>query len=394
MKSESSQLAEGVSHLGGAGNGISAEAIVQELRSQIIAGTLSPGAQLPTRVQLQERFGTTNVTVQRALDRLIREEFVYANGRRGTYVAEAPPHLSRYALVFPSRPSVAHEWRRFWTALSHEAMALEQNEEVARQLPLYHGINEHLEGEDYARLQAEVLTHRVAGLIFAALPHRLIDTPLLREPQMPRVAIVSGEFSGVPTMRLDLRAFCRRACEHLAARGCRRVALILPSSLSADAHEIWLEAMGEHGLTTRPYWTQHIHLAAPEAAKNCTHLLMNPDQRERPDALIISDDNLVEHAMAGLIAAGVQVPRHLSIVAHCNFPWPTQSILPATRLGFDARQLLQACLDSIDAQRRGETVASQTLIEPVFENELAASSRPLNRREIPLARPEMAGLAA
>ena len=91
----------------------------------------------------------------------------------------------------------------------------------------------------------------------------------------------------------------------------------------------------------------------PESARNAMHLLMHADQKERPDGLIITDDNLVEAATAGLLDAGVSVPQDLTVVAHCNFPWPTPSHVPARRLGYDVRQILSACLSDIDRQRNG-----------------------------------------
>ena len=102
-----------------------------------------------------------------------------------------------------------------------------------------------------------------------------------------------------------------------------------------------------------------------DAPFKCVH----PGQRDRPDALIISDDNLVEHATAGIVAAGIGVPGDCAIVAHCNFPWPTPSALPMRRLGYDAREVIRVALESIDRQRRGEPAG--TLVVPArFEDEL------------------------
>ena len=118
-----------------------------------------------------------------------------------------------------------------------------------------------------------------------------------------------------------------------------------------------------------PRMPQTVSLSEPESARNCVHLLMHPGQAERPDALLISNDNLVEHASAGVIAAGVHVPDDLDVVAHCNFPWPAPSVLPVRRLGYDARALLKACIDSIDEQRQGRVPAT-AVIPARFENEL------------------------
>ncbi|HUU68288.1 MAG TPA: hypothetical protein VM186_02090 [Planctomycetota bacterium] len=80
---------------------------------------------------------------------------------------------------------------------------------------------------------------------------------------------------------------------------------------------------------------------------------MHAGRFERPDGLIISDDNPVEPATAGLVDAGVRVPKDLTVVAHANSPWPTASYVKAKRLGFDCLRLIQIAVDSIDAQRCG-----------------------------------------
>jgi DNA-binding LacI/PurR family transcriptional regulator len=102
---------------------------------------------------------------------------------------------------------------------------------------------------------------------------------------------------------------------------------------------------------------------------------MHGDAANRPDALIITDDNLVEHAQAGLIAAGIRVPDQVEVVEHCNFPWPP-SVLGTKRLGFDSHAILRACIDLIDRQRRNETVPGMTLVPAIFEEELAVPAAP------------------
>ena len=84
---------------------------------------------------------------------------------------------------------------------------------------------------------------------------------------------------------------------------------------------------------------------------------------------MIVDDNLVEHALAGLIAARVQVPDDVAVVGHCNFPYPPPSVMPITRLGFHMGQGLRACLDLLDRQRRGEAVPKRTTLPALTEEE-------------------------
>ena len=93
---------------------------------------------------------------------------------------------------------------------------------------------------------------------------------------------------------------------------------------------------------------------------------------DRPDALIITDDNLVPEATAGLAAAGVRAPQDLTIVAHTNFPLQTVSALPAERLGFDVRRVLTTCLDGLEQRGRGAVLPEPVVIPAEFASEIQA----------------------
>ncbi|WP_413800273.1 GntR family transcriptional regulator [Streptomyces iranensis] len=60
----------------------------EAIRSEIKAGKLKPGEQLPSHRELQERFGIANMTARSAL-RVLREEgLIYTVQGRGSYVAD------------------------------------------------------------------------------------------------------------------------------------------------------------------------------------------------------------------------------------------------------------------------------------------------------------------
>src|SRR5262245_24538533 len=77
---------------------------VGALRQDLIKGRYAPGTRLPTRADLIDRFDASAMTVQTAVDRLKKDGFVIARGRQGTFVADHPPHLHRYGLVFATDP--------------------------------------------------------------------------------------------------------------------------------------------------------------------------------------------------------------------------------------------------------------------------------------------------
>ena len=102
--------------------------------------------------------------------------------------------------------------------------------------------------------------------------------------------------------------------------------------------------------------------------------MMAANPKDRPDSLLILDDNLVEAATAGLVDAGVRVPRDMTVVARCNFPHPAPSAVPVMRVGYDVRELLSVCLDGLMRQRRGEPVPDITWIPLVNEEQDGAGA--------------------
>src|SRR4029079_10939473 len=73
-----------------------------------------------------------------------------------------------------------------------------------------------------------------------------------------------------------------------------------------------------HGLdTTFSFWVTSL-----------IPLMLRADPARRPDALLISDDNLVEPVPAALHDAGVGGPAELTVVAHANLPYPPRAMVP------------------------------------------------------------------
>lgn len=345
-------------------------AILAALRQRIVAGEWGPGTQLPIRAELEQQFGVSGVTMQKALDQLNRDGFTYGKRRWGTFVAENPPHLSRYGIVFPGRPGNAPVWVRFWTALINEAANLQESR--SRQMPVFYGVDGHSDSEDYQRLLQELRHQRLAGLIFPSLPFDLTDTPVMLEAGLPRVAVTGPDEGGahITPLVLDWRSFIEKALEYLAARGRRRIAVLTAPGDQGRLAEYLQQGLAARKLETRPYWLQEISQTGQQAAQACVHMLLHGSGADRPDGLIITDDNLVEYGVAGAMDARVQLGKDTDVVAHCNFPWPGSQSMGIKRLGFDARQLLERSIEIIDKQRRGEGKSGPVLVPAVFEDEV------------------------
>ena len=342
--------------------------IANELRRRITTGELSPGAQLPHRTELEGMFQVSKVTLQRVMNLLIEDGFIEATRSKGSFVVERPPHLSRYALAFQGTPGGTQLWTRFWMALTNEAAWRERQHKLT--IPVFYGIDGHTATDDAQKLATEIEEHRLAGVIYVPDP-RCPDLSLLKQMAVPGVAVQSSSNREVTCVTIDYHSFLIKALGWLRERGRSRVAFVCPADFAENMGDWMQQQVAAHGLTTHPYWIQGIGLESPFAARNCAHLLMAA-QADRPDALIITDDNLTEAATSGLVAAGVNVPTDLEVVGHANFPWKTPCLVETRRLGYDVRPILGACLRSIDEQRAGQTAPQLIEMPAQFESELAA----------------------
>lgn len=351
--------------------------IAELLRRQIVTGVLPPGHRLPTRIELTTQFQTSSVTVQRALERLARDGAIQARGKLGTFVSNTPPHLTRYAIVFPGRPPHSRDSEgvpMFWTTLANQAAVVGQ--ELGREIAVHFLPADQMDQPVAQSLIRQVRTHRLAGIIFGGPPAIYSGSPLLdEEPLMPRVAVMGGPDSRYPqvgSIRLAGEQLPEKAMEYLAHKGCRRVAVVANWGQGLGGFSA---AAARRGMELPGHWMQYVSFLSPGAARNLLHLMFYRAD-DRPDGLIIADDNLVQAASAGLIDAGVRVPQDLHVVAHCNFPAPTSSVLPLVYLGYDSHALVRSAVDAIDQARAGQLMGLIT-IPAVFQDELAQNEAPV-----------------
>jgi DNA-binding LacI/PurR family transcriptional regulator len=343
--------------------------IIAEIRRRIENGDLSPGQRLPTRRELEKEFKVSGVTVERAISQLIQEGFLLAKRRSGTFVSQRPPHLCRYGLVFGAEPSESRGIR-FLAALNDEAQIVGRAGE--REIQVFHGVDRHNDSEDFHHLKAQIRARRLAGLVFAFVNESVMAELLAERPDLPWLSTVTTGISADPTIvGLNGRSFMDKALDILASRGRRRIAVLSVTGVDGELADYLQKGMAARGMINHPYWNQSVAASAPQGVSKLMPLLMHPElaPENKPDGLIITDDNMVEHASMGLINANVVVPRDLDVVAHCNFPWPTPSVLPVYRLGYDIDELLQTYLVVLERKRRGERVPRETQVNAVTEEE-------------------------
>lgn len=345
--------------------------IVRELRDTIISGAYQPGNRMPTRRELCETYGMAKATVDSAMGRLEEHGFVQSRGRAGTFVAEHLPHLCRYALIFPGDRQTWRNWSRFYDTL--EKVTEEVGEDRPDvDFPSFYGVGNSPELGQHRQLVFELANQMIGGLIFCDSPWIADDSDILTtQPEIPRVAFQSGVRKGIPSVTVDRRAFGREAVRHLHEAGCRRLGIVSMAVRGKGDDEFLFNTWGaEFGMTTRPGWHLYCDHRDPRAGESLGLLLSYLPAEERPDGLIISDDNLVEAVTTGLAKGGVVAGRDMEIVAYRNFPNKPSAALPVTWLGFCLHEIVDTLIAAVDEQRSGGSVPELTAVAPCFENEL------------------------
>ena len=231
------------------------QAIVKSLRERIIAGAYAPGSKFPSRLVLQEEFHASSITVQRALDTLIADGFLFTRGNVGTFMAYASPHQHTYGVLFDDKLLAGPNDGTFWSQLAYHCLALQQSGQA--QLNLYFNITGHTDDQDYQQALSDVANHRLAGLIFAATYCQLQETPLMTTPGLPRVLLFGWGNDSLPYIEPPMTLFFEKALAYLARRGRRRVALIAVSRQTVT--ECLDPMLAQSPLTSHRLWQLPVH---------------------------------------------------------------------------------------------------------------------------------------
>lgn len=334
--------------------------VVATLRSRICTGIHGAGAALPTVRELALELDASVPTVSRALGLLIEQGFISTDGRRGTHVVEHPPHLHHVALVLPDLPDAhGHYANLHWQSLAGAARQLGSNPIAS--IETFHALNRHHEMADHQRLVAAVRDQRLAGLVLCE-PFQGDEWLDLDQITVPIIGSVTTTRPDRGVIRLNQSDFRRRALAHIRACGRRRLAVVMDASLGA------LHAISELRAAVRDYGIEcpaHHILAAPLSvpgwARHAAHAVMQGPEAQRPDALLVCDDNLVDEAIIGLDAAGVSADA-LDLVTHANFPSTPPTGWAVTRFGWDQCEFLRDATQAIaDWHQYGKPLGQRTL---------------------------------
>lgn len=336
------------------------------------------GRKIPSFGQLRRKLNTTCATLQRAMDLLSRQGFIVSRPRVGSYLAEAPPHTSRIALLFKGHPQeVVSSWQwsreHLATLLAAQAMNAANG---AYRLSFYTDVSEGTRpSASLARLLQDVGDRTLAGLIFSYSPETIKTLTLLQHPPLP-IIHYNPNFSR-PGMAVctGLETFSQAVAEKVQRSGRQRVAFLCRPQSDPERVRASFASMG---LELRPEWLLPVDPFRPQWLPHVLAALFSQTSCETPDVLVIGDDHMVEPALDALKHLSPRNLDDLLIVGHWNFPVPCAAVLPVELIGFDANAWLDAAVGLIASNAEAPYGDGKRATIALRESQWIPHTRPSN----------------
>ncbi|MFP4027377.1 MAG: GntR family transcriptional regulator [Candidatus Brocadiia bacterium] len=340
------------------------EKVAEDLRRQVSSGQLTPGDQLPTENALAEQYEINRQTVRRALSLLADEGIIVREKGRGTFVTEPDVAEAGTSLLYVGQYNT-HLYQTFYASLCREGQkagiwvnALDPN-----------GVG----GQDEALTPVTGHLEMGSALLCDASAWKKLRGHL-PEDTIPDVLIyTSGEAGEEPTfhVRLDRRAAIRKATQHLADLGHRRIAYLgthpehpdddmLPCPLAASEtyvgfRSVLLERELEEVAALAYYTTEEAvdHLSADVREKvwcpterDAEELIERFLTEKASDATaFVCDADFRAVTLRHVLARrGVDVPGEVSLLGVGNTPW-SEAVRPKlTTVSLDEEALAALAL--------------------------------------------------
>lgn len=327
-------------------------------------GELRPGEPIDTVEQLKHRFGVSQATVSRALDRLTREGLVYRpTGRTRLVRAETRSRgIHRVSIIRPSWPSPDYD------AMVRGLMAVGQQRGWTFSL--------HASAADVEELDLDRAIGSNDGAILllgaGTLPDHLDSS--LRKPRKPVVVI--REMPDDPAIfgvSLDDEKVGRLAVRHLVEQGHRRILAVVSEPTTRSIHERvvgWRQELRSRGIQDAGLL---LDCRVIPGSDSITHTyetfrrwLLQRDRPQFTAVFCVDWTGALAVCRALREQAGLQIPQDVSIVTHAG-----ESLLlpylnpPLTSIEFDMNAYATASIDLLQRQFDDPRMAAEQIrIEP------------------------------
>jgi DNA-binding LacI/PurR family transcriptional regulator len=284
------------------------------LAERIESGAVAKGTKLPAEKDWAPALGISQMTLNHAIQALVKDGLIVREVGRGTFVADSE------RTVTPTHIGLVLHWRKDSDGGHYGTHMLQGIYQTAANRPVRLSFvwGSHFDDEPadhYVRLAAEM---NADGLLLVIPPaHALINVLTLQEAGIPFVVVgASWDSYQLPCVDFDNAAGTEQAVRHLMALGHERIGLIngamyLRSSLirTRTFHHV----LEENGLAFDPAWevTSPSFTMDAHAAQNLKALLHSS---QAPTAYFAAGYYLSMQTTEMVQSLGWKIPEDISVV--------------------------------------------------------------------------------
>lgn len=326
--------------------------IYYDLKKKIGSGEYSPGTFLPSERELHEHYRVERATVRRALDLLVKDDLLVKIPGAGSKVKDAADSENATA-VSASRS----------TAKNNIAFILPGDAPEKITEPFTSNVFYHFERECrkrnyhlfYANPTAEdcfssdLFQSGLAGIVWVSrVSANLIERA--KALGIPSV-LISNAHPDCVSILCDNSSGIYQAVEHLVSLGHQKIAYLggIPDYLNAmERRDGYLSAVTHFGL---PYLPELVLTGdwSFDSGRTCVEALLK--QTQDFTAICCANDTMALGAMKALSAAGLSVPKDVSVIGFddiesCRYSTPPLSTIRIDTAAF-ARQIMRSLSDLI-----------------------------------------------
>ena len=306
--------------------------------------------------------------MQKTINALLTEGFLQTSNKSGTFVTDTPPNLYSVAVVFPFSESESDFNDSLWAGLMQQQGYMEES--FGRHFIFCRFDDTRIEVEEFQQVIKDAESLRLAGIIFCDKPSP-VAVNALRHLHVSKVALCRDEVPGFNLVHVNYSRFFQLALDYLMGCGRSRIALITNPEISPIRTTECRQMAFDRGMSMPLEWELSVNMRfhVEHWARNLVRLLFKGGSGERPDGLIIGNENLYEHIMNALQLENLVAGRDLDIAVHTNFPTRRPKKYPVRRIGFDVCDIIELCLETIDASGADNFPVPLKLVTPVEEME-------------------------
>ena len=342
--------------------------IYRELREAIISAVYKDGDKLPSEADLVERFGTSRLTVARALRELQSEGLIERRAGSGTYARKPEtsfqqhifglliPDLGRTEIFEPICQGMAQARQsNTYSLLWGNASQDEQSNELQVEQLTEQYIDTKVSGVFFAPLELSAnkdeVNRRIVDVFDRAnIPVVLLDRDIHAYPQRSRYDVIG----------IDNRRAGYTVTEHLLKLGCRRIVFIgRPSSApTVDARIAgYREALHAYGAELNPDFVQRVDPSDEKVIGKIVKTL-------RPEAFVSANDYSAGLLMRSLAVLDVRIPQQVRIVGIDDVKYASLLPVPLTTLHQPCRAMGAAAVAAmLERVAQPDTPARDILLD-------------------------------